>query len=180
MKKIKKILSIILITLFCMTVTACSDNRISGKLEDNTMKVGDKYKDFTGTTSDGGTFHLSDYEGKVILLNFWATWCGPCVGEMPAFPQLVETYGDDLVLVAVNSGEDKETVTDFLNKNNYTTFHVVLDPKYEISNLYPSDGIPYTLIIGRDGTITEIELGASNADEMYNLYSKYIDAALNN
>ena len=64
---------------------------------------GDAYRDFTAPLADGGEFTLSDHEGKVILLNFWATWCGPCVGEMPAFERLQETYGEDLALVAVNS-----------------------------------------------------------------------------
>lgn len=178
MIKNKKIIYVILITLLCITLAACGNNRKRGNLKSDIVKVGDQYRDFTGTAVDGSTFHLSDHNGKVILLNFWATWCGPCVGEMPAFPKLVEKYGDNLVIVAVNSGEDQKTVDDFLNKNDYTTFHVLLDTDYAISNLYPTDGIPYTLIIDRDGTITEIQLGASGADAMYELYCKYIDAAL--
>ena len=88
---------------------------------------GDAYRDFTVSLADGGEFTLSDHEGKVMLLNFWATWCGPCVGEMPAFEKLQETYGEDLALLAVNCGEDEDTVTSFLEKKGYT-FPVVLDP----------------------------------------------------
>ena len=138
---------------------------------------GDAYRDFTTTLVDGSDFTLSDYEGKVILLNFWATWCGPCVGEMPAFTQLVETYGEDLALLAVNCGEDEETVTAFLEKNGYT-FPVALDPEYEISSLYPTDGIPYTVVIGPDGTVAVTQVGAADADTMYAHYCEVIDGLL--
>ena len=138
---------------------------------------GDAYRDFTATLADGSEFTLSDYEGKVILLNFWATWCGPCVGEMPAFTQLVETYGEDLALLAVNCGEDEGTVTAFLEKNGYT-FPVALDPEYEISNLYPTEGIPYTVIVGTDGKVAAIQVGARDADTMYAHYCEVIDGLL--
>lgn len=113
----------------------------------------------------------------MILLNFWATWCGPCVGEMPAFEKLQETYGEDLVLVAVNSGEDEETVTSFLEENGYT-FPVVLDPEYAVAMLYPTDGIPYTVIIGTDGKVAVTQVGAGDADTMYAHYSELIDGLL--
>ena len=138
---------------------------------------GDAYRDFTVSLADGGEFTLSDHEGKVILLNFWATWCGPCVGEMPAFEQLQETYGEDLVLLAVNSGEDEGTVKAFLEENGYT-FPVALDPRYEIALLYPSDSIPYTVIIGADGKVAAIQLGAADADTMYAHYCELIDGLL--
>ena len=138
---------------------------------------GDAYRDFTATLTDGSEFTLSDHEGKVILLNFWATWCGPCVGEMPAFEQLQETYGEDLVLLAVNSGEDEGTVKAFLEENGYT-FPVALDPRYEVALLYPSDSIPYTVIIGADGKVAAIQLGAADADTMYAHYCELIDGLL--
>lgn len=141
------------------------------------VAVGDAYRDFTTTLVDGSEFTLSDQEGKVILLNFWATWCGPCVGEMPAFTRLVETYGEDLALLAVNCGEDEETVTAFLEKNEYT-FPVALDPEYAVCLLYPSEFIPYTVIIGTDGKMAAIETGADDADSMYTYYCEVIDGLL--
>ena len=131
---------------------AANDNSSNENTAGDTADVsgpiakGDAYRDFTATLTDGSEFTLSDHEGKVILLNFWATWCGPCVGEMPAFEKLQETYGEDLVLLAVNSGEDEGTVTSFLEKNGYT-FPVVLDPEYAVAMLYPIDAIPYTCLL---------------------------------
>lgn len=156
---------------------AGTEGQGSGDTVSGPVAQGDAYRDFTTTLVDGSEFTLSDQEGKVILLNFWATWCGPCVGEMPAFTRLVENYGEDLVLLAVNCGEDEETVTAFLEKNNYT-FPVALDPKYEISNLYPTDGIPYTVIIGTDGKVAATQVGAADADTMYAHYCEVIDGLL--
>ena len=152
--------------------TADDTEDVSGPIAE-----GDAYRDFTATLTDGSEFTLSDYEGKVILLNFWATWCGPCVGEMPAFEKLQETYGEDLVLVAVNSGEDEETVKSFLEENGYT-FPVVLDPEYAVAMLYPIDAIPYTVIIGTDGKVAVTQVGAGDADTMYAHYSELIDGLL--
>ena len=162
---------------------AANDNSSNENTAGDTADVsgpiakGDAYRDFTATLTDGSEFTLSDHEGKVILLNFWATWCGPCVGEMPAFERLQETYGEDLALVAVNSGEDEATVAGFLEENGYT-FPVVLDQEYAVSNLYPTEGIPYTVIIGTDGKVASIQLGAGDADAMYEHYCKLIDGLL--
>lgn len=138
---------------------------------------GDAYRDFTANLADGGSFTLSEQEGKVVLLNFWATWCGPCVGELPAFPRLIEKYGDQLALLAVNCMEDAKTVRAFLDKNGYD-FPVALDEEGTVSALYPTDGIPYTVLIGPDGVIAAIQLGAGTADEMYEHYCTLIDGLL--
>ena len=169
----QKQILVIFILLLCLCLTGCGASKESYE----PLKEGDVYRDFTGELADGGSFTLSDHEGKIILLNFWATWCGPCVGEMPAFPQLIEKYGDSLALVAVDSGEKTKTVTDFLDNRGYT-FPVVLDTDGSISNMYPTDGIPYTLIIDTDGRIAYINLGAWDADRMFEEYSKMIDSLL--
>lgn len=141
------------------------------------VSVGEEYRDFTAELADGGSFTLSEQEGKVILLNFWATWCGPCVGEMPAFPRLIGDYGDQLSLIAVNCMEDADTVRAFLDQNGYT-FPVALDEEGTVSALYPTDGIPYTVVIGQNGRIAAIQLGADTADKMYEHYCALIDGML--
>lgn len=167
----------------CLLLAACGGNPESspsdgGKKEPLApVEVGDEYRDFTVTLTDGTEFTLSDHEGSVILLNFWATWCGPCVREMPAFPMLLEKYGEDLTLLAVNAGEAEKTVKSFLEKNGYE-FPVAADPDNEINSLYPSEGIPYTVLIGRDGKIASIHLGADTADAMYAAYCEEIDGLL--
>ena len=130
------------------------------------MAIGSEAPDFTAKLNNGETFTLSDKKGQVILLNFWATWCSNCVKEMPAIEKLYEEYGDQIVIVGVNVGEDEDTIDTFIEAKNYS-FPVACDTESNISNLYPSAGIPYTVIVGKDGLVTETFLGAKDADSQY-------------
>lgn len=130
------------------------------------MASGSEAPDFTAKLNNGETFTLSDQKGQVILMNFWATWCTNCVKEMPAIEKLYEEYGDQIVIVGVNVGEDEDTVDTFVEAKNYS-FPIAYDADSEVSNLYPSAGIPYTVIIGKDGIVTETFLGAKDADSQY-------------
>ena len=138
---------------------------------------GDAAPEFTAPLVDGSTFTLSENKGKVILLNFWATWCGPCVGEMPAFQDLDKEYGDEVAILAVNCIESKETVDRFLEETGYD-FPIAYDEDGVVSFTYPSSGIPYTLVIGKDGIVQKIYVGAADADTQYQIYKAAIDEAL--
>ena len=98
------------------------------------IKEGVAAPDFTGELMDGTSITLSELQGKPVIINFWATWCGPCVKEMPAFERLKDDFGDKIGIIAVNCGDDAETVKDFVEENGYT-FPVVLDEEYSISML---------------------------------------------
>ncbi len=139
--------------------------------------VGDVAPEFTALLVDGSSFTLSENQGKVVLLNFWATWCGPCVGEMPAFQDLDEEYGDDVVVLAVNCMESKETVDRFIEETGYD-FPIAYDEEGTVSFTYPSSGIPYTLVVGKDGIVRDIYVGAADADTQYQIYKAAIDEAL--
>ncbi len=132
--------------------------------------------DFTAEVNDGSSFILSDHDGEVILLNFWATWCDPCVKEMPTFQKIYEEYGDKIQILAVNLSEDKYTVDTFISDAGYT-FPVAYDENGEIGNKYPSDGIPYTVVIGKDGKVASIFLGSNGADEQYKKYRSALKEA---
>ncbi len=171
----KRLLSGVLAIAMAVGFASCGDSQNgSAEGEYAPAEVGEEMRDFTAETLSGESFTLSEQKGKVILLNFWATWCGPCVGEMPAFPELIEKYGDELCLVAVNCGEDKETVESFMEDNGYS-FTVLTDEDYAISDMYPTDGIPYTVIFDRDGNIAHIQLGADTSEKMLEMYSETID-----
>lgn len=135
------------------------------------IKEGVAAPDFTGELMDGSSITLSELQGKPVIINFWATWCGPCVKEMPAFERLKEDFGDKIGIIAVNCGDDAETVKDFVEENGYT-FPVVLDEEYSISMLYPTNSIPYTVVLDAEGKVTHISTGALDADTMYERYKE--------
>lgn len=141
------------------------------------LSTGDVAPDFTVETVSGNDFTLSEQNGKVVLLNFWATWCGPCVEEMPAFERLYGEYGEEIAILAVNCMEDTISVAQFLADKGYT-FPIAYDPEGAVNMKYPTDGIPYTLVIGKDGTVKNIYLGARGADAQYEEYKSAIDEAL--
>lgn len=135
------------------------------------MKEGVAAPDFTGELIDGTSITLSELQGKPVIINFWATWCGPCVKEMPAFERLKNDFGDKIGILAVNCGDDAQTVKDFVEENGYT-FPVVLDEEYSISMLYPTNSIPYTVVLDAEGKVSHISTGALDADTMYERYKE--------
>ena len=130
--------------------------------------------DFTVTLVNGDTFTLSDYDDEVVLLNFWATWCPPCVGEMPALQNLYED--GEAVIIGIDCGETKADVDSFVSENGYT-YNIGYDEYYTVEDYYPTDGIPYTLIINK-GVIYKIFVGAYGADVMYEEYGSAIAECL--
>jgi thiol-disulfide isomerase/thioredoxin len=122
--------------------------------------------DFTLEDMNGNKVSLSDYKGKTIFLNFWASWCGPCKYEMPFIEQLYqETKDSDLVIITVNLQESKSTVSNFLTDNKYT-FPVWLDTEGDVANQYGVSGIPLSLLINKEFKIVSAHEGYMNDLEM--------------
>lgn len=121
---------------------------------------------------DGDTVDLADLRGSVVILNVWATWCRPCVAEMPALQRLHEQLGPDglsIVAVSVDNaalvmGDPAAAVRSFVREYGIT-FPVLLDPETRIESAYPVAGLPVTYIIDRDGRIRERVLGPRAWDE---------------
>lgn len=107
----------------------------------------------------GTTISLTDFEGRVILLNFWATWCGPCRLEMPLLEQHYQAYADDnLIILAINLGESLDEVGAFVDELGLT-FPVLLDPGGHVSELYRIIGYPSTVLINTTGRVSTIHVG---------------------
>ena len=106
---------------------------------------------------DGGSLALSSLKGKVIFLNFWASWCGPCREEMPSMESLARKYKDrDLVMVAATQDEDRVALDAFLMKFMPTgkpVMRIVLDPAGAVAKSYGTKLLPETYIIDRDGQV---------------------------
>ena len=128
--------------------------------------VGKPAPDFTLQDLEGNNVTLSELKGNVILLDFWATWCGPCVMAMPHIDKLHQDYKDRAVKVyAVNQREAREKIEPFL-KSKKLSLPVLLDPNGDVGKAYGVRGIPTTVLIGKDGTILKVMVGFDpNADE---------------
>lgn len=110
----------------------------------------------------GGTVNLSEYQGKVVILNFWATWCPPCRAEMPSMEKLYRLMEgeEDFEMLAVNIEKDGgEIVPKFLKRNPHS-FPVLLDPQARAQEIYGVYRYPETFIIARNGTVVRKVLGA--------------------
>jgi peroxiredoxin len=107
---------------------------------------------FTVTTPDGSWLSLQDLRGKVVLLNFWATWCEPCREEMPAMERLARTYRErGLAVLAVSMDRDGASIVRPFLKRHDLTFLVGLDPEQTVARLYRVWALPSTIIVGRQG-----------------------------
>ena len=121
-----------------------------------------KAKDFTLGNLEGSLVSLKDFQGKVVFLNFWATWCPPCRAEMPAMEKLWQKFKEeDFVILAVDLGEGKEKVSFFM-KENGLTFPVLLDSRGGAANTYGIRAIPTTYLLDPEGRILGKALGARN------------------
>jgi len=110
-------------------------------------------RDFTLSVLEGETKSLGSYKGKVVFLNFWATWCGPCRLEMPSMEAVYKKFNDKgLEILAVNCAEDKTTVSSYMKSEGYT-FPALLDLDGRVSSNYGVQSIPTTFLIDRDGMI---------------------------
>ena len=120
--------------------------------------------DFALKTAEGPTLKLSEQRGKVVLVNFWATWCPPCKEEMPAMQRLHERYHKDgFVLLAISVDADPRVVRPYVAEHRFT-FPVVLDSKMEVANAYGVRALPASFIIDRDGTLAAMAIGPRHWD----------------
>ena len=118
--------------------------------------------DFQLLSLGGQSVSLSDFRGKPVLMNFWATWCPPCRAEMPFIQAIFadKRWADKvLVVLAVDIGESPSTVSEFMKKYGLT-FPVLLDSTQDISLRYNVRAIPTTFLIDRNGIIIDIKIGA--------------------
>ena len=128
--------------------------------------------DFALPDKDGSLISLDDYSGQVVVINFWASWCGPCREEMPLLNELHARYESlGFTMLGINVEEDSSAADAFLSSTP-VNFPVLYDRENSVSKLYDVIAMPSTVIVGRDGTVRYIHHGYESGDE--NAYQDYI------
>lgn len=136
-------------------------------------RQGDPAPKFELENLDGKIASLSDYEGKVVVLNYFATWCVPCVDEAPELEAFSREYGDKYKLLIIDRGETRDRVKKFIEKHDTGSSTYLFDYNSKVSKMYGVLKQPETFVIDKKGTIREYIQGPITKMELYNLVSKY-------
>ena len=151
-----KLLTAILVTILTtgLLITGCTGG------SEPIATVGEAAPNFELQNLDGQSISLSSLKGKPVLVNFWATWCGPCVSEMPYIQEIHEDWSDSgLMVLAINWGESASEVEQFLQAHNLS-LPVLLDTKNVVAPKYGIRYIPTTFFIDKDGIVRNKVIGA--------------------
>ena len=147
--------------------TTSGPSDFPGEPEDAQSSGKQAQLDFTLKDMHGVDVHLASFKGKVILLNFWATWCGPCRAEIPSLVELQEQYKDDLVVLGLSVDDTAEKLLPYAAefKMNYPV--LVGNGREDVQEAFgPLFGIPVSVIIGRDGVIAKKHSGIATKEQI--------------
>ena len=161
---LKKLLIMTFSLLFVFIIQISADSFRESLEKLGFQIITEDITDFTLSDLDNKKISLSSYQGKVIMLNFWATWCPPCRVEMPSMEILHKKMENrNFVMIAVNIRENSSLVKDFIQRNNYT-FPILLDETGETAAKYKIRAIPTTYIIDTKGKLAGVFTGAREWD----------------
>lgn len=134
-------------------------------LQTDSPTIGKIAPDFTIAGVKNENISLSDYRGRNVILNFWATWCGPCRLEMPLFQDSFTEFDNDITILGINDGESRNEIAKFINEIGIT-FDVGIDKTGEVKEDYLVIGLPSTYFLDTEGRIVAIHIGAMTKSQL--------------
>jgi len=177
-------ISKIILCVLCVLCVLCGEILLSGCKEENkytAVNIGDYAPDFILTDLNNKNIALSGYKGKKVILNFWATWCPPCVKEMPLLQEINTSHlspsskvGEEggVEVIGVNYNEDYDRVKKFISEHGIT-FTILIDSELKASMSYGVIGLPVTFFIDRDGRIREKFKGELNRKLLEDILNRF-------
>jgi peroxiredoxin len=129
---------------------------------------GEKAPDFTVKTMEGKEVKLSDYEGKKVFLNFWATWCPPCKAEMPHMQSFYDDKPENIEILAINLEESNKKISEFVDQYGLT-FPILMDEDGKVTETFEVYTIPTTYVLNEDGTVHQKIIGPMDEPMMNDL-----------
>ena len=176
MKKSTKYIIIAAVFAVVMAGAVLGYNFLSDKFSPENSSAGSggsavQASDFTVLDRNGKEVKLSDFFGKPVVINFWATWCGPCKSELPAFDSVYDELGEEVEFLMVNLTdgfrETEKSVKEFISDEGYK-FPVYFDTQYSAAYAYGVSGIPMSVFINADGTVSDAHVGAMSEETLRN------------
>jgi thiol-disulfide isomerase/thioredoxin len=153
----KRAILVCALAFLTLPLTQCA----RGPSGEESPEVGRPAPNFKLSDLSGREVSLDQYRGKIVMLDFWATWCGPCRLTMPVLENLAKEYPADLVLLAINLGEPPDMVQAYVKKQNIAST-VLLDRDGKVGDVYRSDSIPMQVLIDREGIVRKVAVGFSS------------------
>jgi len=125
------------------------------------------------TDFDGKTFTLSDYHGTPLVVNFWASWCPSCAGEMPAFDRVYRRLEPEVAFVGINQNDTPEAARE-LARSTGVTYRLAEDPRGEAFALFGATGMPTTVFIDEEGDVVEMIAGGLSEDQLLSMIEEHL------
>ena len=156
MKKSNLILAVAILIGAASLISGC----IRRSSETPSVEIGRPAPAFKLPDLKGQDISLDQYKGKIVMLDFWATWCGPCRMTMPLLEKLQKEYPNNMVLLAVNLQESRDVVREYMRQQGLNS-HVLLDEKGSLGEVYGTEAIPMQVLIDKEGIVRDIKTGFS-------------------
>lgn len=167
-------LALILVGIGLLAAVFLALNRTPAKPDLWPISLGKAMPDLALKDLSGSTVHLSDFAGRPVLINAWATWCPPCREEMPLLQVYYQAHkAEGLAFLAINAGENPATIKQFIAKSGFS-FPVLLDPEADTLYRLGIDSYPTSILVGRDGTVQVVRIGLLNNDILAAEFTPYL------